>query len=152
MKFRKNAQKSRNIHFQRVPNVSPPPHIGGSGPIQEKSRRLCHFGVFPCHFGGPQSHICKIHSGILEGCGWVTNAQEPSQLDEWLRSRRRSSPLMALMAHQNSLILLFLWPHSMDLVDLKCVLDRYSVWTSSVQIWNRSIHWRVGNVNFRKKF
>jgi len=25
MKFRKNAQKSRNIHFQRVPNVSPPP-------------------------------------------------------------------------------------------------------------------------------
>ena len=50
MKFRKNHQKSGNIHFQRVPNLSLPPHIGGSGPIQEKSQRLCHFWGLPLPF------------------------------------------------------------------------------------------------------
>jgi len=102
-------------------------------------------GSFPAILGGPQSHTCKIHSGILEQCYWVRYAQEPSQLDEWLRCRRRSSSVMALMAHQNSLILLFLCPHSMDLDDSKCVLDRYSVEPPSIQIWDRSIHWRVRN-------
>jgi hypothetical protein len=52
---------------------------------------------------------------------------------------------MALMAHQISLILLFLWPQSLDLVDLSCILERNNVWPSSVQIWGQSIHWRVRN-------
>ena len=125
--------------------MSPPPHIGGSGPIQEKSRRLCLFGVFPCHFGGPQNNSHKIHSGILEGCYWVRNTQEPRQLHEGLRCRRRSSSLMALMAHQFSLILLFLLPHSLEFDDPSCSLGRINVWPSPVQIWDQSIHWRVRN-------
>jgi len=34
---------------------------------------------------------------------------------------------MALMAHQISLILLFLWPQSLDLVDPSCILERNNV-------------------------
>jgi len=71
--------------------VSPPPHIGGSGPIQEKNRRLCHFGVFPCHFGRtPESYIQILfrhlrgvlldeeYTGIKE-IGWVVEVQEEQQ-------------------------------------------------------------------------
>jgi hypothetical protein len=55
----------------------------------------------------------------------MKNTQEPGELDNWLRSRRRSRSLMALMAHQISLILLFLLPHSLDLVDPSGILERY---------------------------
>jgi len=113
--------------------------------FKRKAGGYAFLGSFPAILGGPQSHVCKFHSGILEQCYWMRNTQESKKLDEWLRSRRRSSFLMALMAHQNSLILLFLWPHSMDSDDSSCRLDRYSVWPSSVQIWGQSIHWRVRN-------
>jgi hypothetical protein len=41
---------------------------------------------------------------------------------------------MALMAHQISLILLFLWPHSMDLDDPSCSLEGETMGPPSVQI------------------
>ena len=71
--------------------MSPPPHIGGSGPIQEKNRRLCHFGVFPCHFGRtPESYIQILFRhlrGVLLGevctrtkpIAWVVEVQEEEQ-------------------------------------------------------------------------
>jgi len=102
-------------------------------------------GSSPAILRGPQGHTCKIHPGILDWYWWMRNTQEPSQLDECLRSRRSSISLMALMAHQYSLILLFLWPHSMDLDDSSCILGRYNVCPSSVQIWGQSIRWRVRN-------
>ena len=111
--------------------------------FKRKAGGYAFLGSFPAILGGPQSHSHKFHSGILEGCYWLGNTQEPSQLDEWFRCRRRSSSLMGLMAHQNPLILLFLWPHSMDLDDPSCILERCRVCPSSVQISDQSIHCRV---------
>jgi len=40
---------------------------------------------------------------------------------------RGNSSLMALMAHQNQLMLLFLLPQTLEMVDLSDLLDKYSV-------------------------
>ena len=49
------------------------------------------------------------------------------RLDQWLRSRRSNSSLMALMAHQNPLMLLFLLPQTLEMIDPSHKLDKYSL-------------------------
>jgi len=68
---------------------------------------FCLFGVFSCHFERPQNLLTKLFSGILEGCIGMRFPQRAKKLAQWLRSRRSNSPLMELMVHQNSLMLLF---------------------------------------------
>jgi len=48
-------------------------------------------------------------------------------LAQWLRSRRSNSSVMALMAHQYPLILLFLLSQTIEMVDTSHTLDKYSV-------------------------
>jgi len=55
-------------------------------------------------------------------------AQTESDLAQWLRGRRSNTPLMALMAHQIPLILLFLLPQTFKMADPSCSLDKYTVW------------------------
>ena len=50
--------------------------------------------------------------------------------------------------HQNSLILLFLLPHTLKMADPSCNMERYSVWASSDQIWSTSIHRRRKELPF----
>ena len=75
----------------------------------------------------------------------MRNTQGAKELYEWLRSRRRSSSLMALMAHQTSLILLFLLPQTLDLFDSSGSFGRYSVSPLSDQFSNESLHWKGRN-------
>ena len=126
--------------------------MGGSAPIQEKSRRFCLFGVFPCHFGGPQNNSRKLLSGILEWFKWLRFALKAKQLVLWLRSRRRCSSLMALMAHQNTQIMQFLLPQTLKFTDSSCSLDRYSLWTSSGQVSSRSIQGKENEIALYSKF
>jgi len=113
--------------------------------FKRKAGGYAFLGSFPAILGGPQSHTCKFHSGILEQCYWMRNTQESKKLDEGLRCRRRSSSLMALMAHQTSLILLFLLPHPMEFGDPSCVLEGRGLGPPSIQIWDRFIHWKERN-------
>ena len=113
--------------------------------FKRKAGGYAFLGSSPAILGGPQKASHKFHSGILEQYYCMRNTQEPSQLDEWLRGRRRSSSLMALMAHQISLILLFLWPHSLDFDDSSCDLEGWSVVPPPGKVWDQSIHCKVGN-------
>jgi hypothetical protein len=74
--------------------------------------------------------------------------QTEVDLVQWLRSRRSNSLLMALIAHQNTLILLFLLPQSLDLADPSCNMKRYNVWAFSDQVWNTSLHRRRKELPF----
>jgi len=78
---------------------------------------FCPFGVSSCHFGRPQNLLRKLFSGILERCIGMRFPQRAKKFNQWLRSRRSNSPLMALMAYQNSLILLFLLPQTSQIID-----------------------------------
>jgi len=91
--------------------------IGGSTPNEKEMDVFCLFGVFSCHFGRPQNLSTKLFSDILEGCIWMRFPWRAKKLAQWLRSRRSNSPLMGLMAHQNSLMLLFLLPQTSQIID-----------------------------------
>ena len=99
--------------------------------ITKCSQKWCHESI--------KHGIMKFLSGILKWCYWMRFAQTESDLALWLRDRRSNSLMMALMAHQISLILLFLLLQTFKLVDPSCSLDRYTVWTFSDQVWSRSI-------------
>jgi len=89
-----------------------PSTMGGCAPNEKEMDVYCLFGVFSCHFGRPQKFWRKLCSGILEGSIGIMFPQRAKKLAQWLRGRRSNTSLMALMAHQFPLILLFLLPHT----------------------------------------
>ena len=115
--FEKMPKKSPSISKYSLSKGSPvchPSTIGGSAPNEKEMDVFCLFGVSSCHFGRPQNLLTKLFSGILEGCIWMRWAKKFAQ---GLRSRRGNTSLMALMAHQNPLMLPFLLPLTSQMID-----------------------------------
>ncbi len=119
--------------------------MNGSATNSIQTRVFAFLGSLPAILGRPQNEIMKIQSGILEQCNWMRLPQKAKLLIQWLRSRRSNS---SLMAHQFSLILLFLQPQTLDLDDPSCRLDRYTVWASYGQFWSRSIYRKSRNLPY----
>jgi len=113
--------------------------MGGSAPNEDQMDVCCLFGVSPCHFGRPQKFWRKSLSGILEGCIGTMFSQRAKKLAQWLRGRRSNTSLMALMAHQFPLILLFLLPHTCWFLSSSCSLQIYSAWASPDHVSTKSI-------------